>query len=380
MKKRAVTILISASMLFTTAAFANEAPEPEVISANSGISSYVPSSLRSMLTVSEKGEGYIIGKTDEGTELRLNLSENTVIIDSVTALPLSALDIKEGDVIFAEYSEAMTRSLPPQSSAYFIAANTDKGGAVNLINVSEIKKNEDGSIAVTDSSKQIIVTISKDALVSPYKTRNIVTLDDITVGSSLLAWYDIVALSLPGQSHTDKVVLLPIKEAPSTSEDSDKDGLLNGVVIANENCLNRSEFTNIVYNLLNSNGLLADKNAEDKFNDVTDNRINLLASCGIVSGRGDKIFAPDDRITKEEAYVIACRAAKLMGIEIPEVKERASVSGIENVSDWALSSILGLNSLNLIPNDENTFNPKGDVTSSEALYTLSCINALKISE
>lgn len=380
MKKRAVTILISASMLFTTAAFANEAIQPEVISANSGISSYVPSSLRSMITVSETGEGYIIGKTDEETELRLNLSENTVIIDSVTALPLSISDIKEGDVIFAEYSEAMTRSLPPQSSAYFIAANTDKGGAVNLINVSEIQKKEDGSIAVTDLSKQIIVTIAKDALVSPYKTKNIVTLDDIKVGSSLLAWYDIVALSLPGQSRTDKVVLLPIKEAPSDNEESDKLGLLTNVIIANENCLSRSEYTNLVYNLLNANGLLTDKNAEENFNDVADNRINLLASCGIVSGRGGKFFAPDDKITKEEAYVIACRAAKLMGIEIPEVKERASVSNMENISDWAISSVLGLNSLNVISTDEDSFNPKDDVTVTEAVNTLSGINSLKASE
>lgn len=380
MKKRAVTILISASMLFTTAAFANEAPEPEVISANSGISSYVPSSLRSMITVSETGEGYIIGKTDEGTELRLNLSENTVIIDSVTALPLSALDIKEGDVIFAEYSEAMTRSLPPQSSAYFIAANTDKGGAVNLINVSEIKKNEDGSIAVTDLSKQIIVTISKDALVSPYKTKNIVTLDDIKVGSSLLAWYDIVALSLPGQSRTDKVVLLPSNEASNVKDEAEKLGLLGDIVIANENCLSRSEFSLLVYNLLNSDGSLSDEDLKENFNDVTDKRINLLASCGIVSGRGDKTFAPNDKITKEEAYVIACRAAKRMGIEIPEVKERTSLPAIDSISDWAVSSVLGLNSLKVISSDGDSFNPKGDVTANEAVDTLLGISSLKVSE
>ncbi|MGE4549705.1 MAG: copper amine oxidase N-terminal domain-containing protein, partial [Intestinibacillus sp.] len=56
----------------------------------------------------------------------------------------------------------------------------------------------------------------KDTPVSPYLTKNIVTNADIRVGTRFFAWYDVVALSYPGQTGATRAVLLPA--APDGTE------------------------------------------------------------------------------------------------------------------------------------------------------------------
>ncbi|MCL2337180.1 MAG: stalk domain-containing protein, partial [Firmicutes bacterium] len=53
-----------------------------------------------------------------------------------------------------------------------------------------------------------IVTINRDTPIYPYLTRNIVTIDQISVGSQLLMWYPAVALSYPAQATATQTVIL----------------------------------------------------------------------------------------------------------------------------------------------------------------------------
>jgi hypothetical protein len=74
-----------------------------------------------------RGSGYVLISCEEFdqnnqryiNQLRLNIGKNTIIMDDSGA-PLSIHDLKEGMRINAEFSAAMTRSIPPQSSAYRI--------------------------------------------------------------------------------------------------------------------------------------------------------------------------------------------------------------------------------------------------------------------
>lgn len=160
-------------------------------------------------TVSEIGEDYVIISIDNGKrQLQLNVSEETVIIDSELAVAVALSDIKEGDIITAEYSNNMTKSIPPQTNASLITVNAEKGGVVNRINADVVEKDKDGNIIVMDNVKDVVVTISKDAHVAPYATKNIVKVDDIQVGSDLLVWYNYATLSLPAQATTHKVVVV----------------------------------------------------------------------------------------------------------------------------------------------------------------------------
>ncbi len=224
MKKKAIGLVLTAAVVMNTAAFAegvrgvnlkNAAP---IVTSAQKASSFV----QGILTVTEVGDEYIVGKTEEGTRLQLNLSEETILIDSKKAAAFDIDDIDKGDTIYAEYSSITTRSIPAQSTASLIAANIEKGGGVNLINVSEITKDKDGNVTVYDEEKDLFLTIAEDATVKPYKTRNIVRLSDIVEGTTLIAWYDTVSLSLPAQAYTEKVVVTAIPEVEEPEIDKDE--------------------------------------------------------------------------------------------------------------------------------------------------------------
>lgn len=206
MNKKLIISLLAATMTVSTSAFATEAinvSQPEVIATLESASS-----LKALVTAAEIGDDYIVVKSDEGREIQLNISENTVIIDSETANAFSAKDIKAEDELFVQYSSVMTRSIPPQTNAEFIAVNVDKGSA-NLINVDSVSNDEEGNLLVTDNSANIVLTIAKDASVTPYMTKNIVRAADIVPGTKIVAWYDMVTMSIPAYANTDKVVLIP---------------------------------------------------------------------------------------------------------------------------------------------------------------------------
>lgn len=223
--KKTLGLVLTAAMVLSTAAFAESVPAvPEnatigedIIIARQDINKSYNANLQASMVISETGDDYIVAKTDDGQEIQLNISDETVLIDSELAAPFSLSDLKVGDKIYAEYSSVMTRSLPPQTSAAMIAVNVEKGGGVSLINVNKVETDNDGNLTVYDNEKDIVLTVGKDASVKPYMTKNIVKLQDITVGSKILAWYDIVTLSIPAQAYTDKVVAVSI---PDTADGS----------------------------------------------------------------------------------------------------------------------------------------------------------------
>ena len=66
---------------------------------------------------------YLLVETDDDQQIRLNLSDNTLVVDNETGLAANLSDIQVGDRIFAYYSAVMTRSLPPQSACELILVN-----------------------------------------------------------------------------------------------------------------------------------------------------------------------------------------------------------------------------------------------------------------
>lgn len=216
-------MVLSAAVVMNTAAFAEGARGVDISAAPAITSSQKASSfVQGILTVSEIGDGYIEGKTGEGTRLRLNLSDETILIDSKTAAAFDISDLDEGDELYAEYSSIMTRSIPAQSTASLVAANIEKGGGVNLIKVSEVTEDKDGNVTVYDEEKELFLTIAKGATVKPYMTKNIVRLSDIVEGTTLVAWYDTVSLSLPAQAYTEKVVVTELSEVEEPDIDKDE--------------------------------------------------------------------------------------------------------------------------------------------------------------
>ncbi|PKM85035.1 MAG: hypothetical protein CVU86_04040 [Firmicutes bacterium HGW-Firmicutes-11] len=142
-------------------------------------------------------------------DLVLNISEETLVIDSKTGLPASLEDLKADDAIFVYYSAAIMKSLPPQSHAIAIVTQVEKNKIhAELFTVKEIISEKDGEIRALNKEGDLIVAFLEEISLTPFKTKQIVTIDDIKIGTQLFIWYDIVALSYPGQTAATKAVLV----------------------------------------------------------------------------------------------------------------------------------------------------------------------------
>ncbi len=119
-------------------------------------------------------------------ELKID-TENTLVLDATTGYPVNLEDVQTGS--FEAYlSEAMTMSLPPQTTPYVVIVNIPEDyGVPQYAIVAEIEKDEDGGATVMATDGRSYV-ISADTQIVPYRTKNIVTIDDMQVGSMCLIW------------------------------------------------------------------------------------------------------------------------------------------------------------------------------------------------
>ena len=115
--------------------------------------------------------------------------ENTVLADGQTGLPVTLADVTEGS--FEAYlGPAMTMSLPPHSTPYVVVVNLPEDGVAPQYAVAaEELVLEDGyyTLKATDGRTY---TIPEDVEIAPFRTRNIVTLQDLTAGRACLIWLD----------------------------------------------------------------------------------------------------------------------------------------------------------------------------------------------
>ncbi len=135
--------------------------------------------------------------------------------------------------------------------------------------------------------------------------------------------------------------------------------------------ITREKFCELVYNMTNSvKELPMAKLAKNPFDDVMNYKINGLSFVGIVSGKSEGVFAPNDLLTREEEAVILCRAAEYAGAELPEVKVDAEYADNAEISPWAVSFVYKLKVLNVFDDTETGFKPAKTVTEKEAVTAL----------
>ena len=136
--------------------------------------------------------------------------------------------------------------------------------------------------------------------------------------------------------------------------------------------ITREQFCNFVYNLVNPiKELPIFKYERAPFDDTNGNdKITVLYSAKIVSGKGDYIFSPNDKLTREEAATILSRAANYLDIELPLAKVDMSYADNSEISSWAVSSVYSLKTLNILNNTDKNFNPKANITISQAVSAL----------
>ena len=154
-------------------------------------------------------------KTDENgndagkEEIVLHILDGTPIVDAATGLPVALSDLKAGSAAYAWHSQAMTRSLPPQTNAIALVVNIPADfAAPQYVVVQSVQKEQNGALVFTDQDGNRWAASEETTEVSPYLTRNIVKLSDVQEGSRCLIWPgDAVGLSLPPLYQAKKVIV-----------------------------------------------------------------------------------------------------------------------------------------------------------------------------
>ena len=217
MKKKWIAALLAAAMCGMSAAPAGAALV-DVDAASTDTAEVAELDLSgTRATVTDKQEGRITVKSDRAGTVTVLLGEDTIIMDTQTGLPAGEDSIKTGDEVCLYCGDIVGLSNPPQVNARAVLVNlTDEHAPANLLTAETVTRNADGTLTVQAQSGSLMLNIAKNAQVTPFSTKNIVTLDDIRMGTRFFAWYDIVLESYPMQAGTDKVVLLPQTEDPFT--------------------------------------------------------------------------------------------------------------------------------------------------------------------
>lgn len=190
------TFILTLMCLFTMGLGIVGAAEPETV---------YPSPVRDVMATT----GEIIAVDGDKVTVKGdgNYPVATVIVTDKTLL----LDGKDGDIksdralrtgrkVTAYYSSRMTRSYPPQAEGFAIVfgKTSDKQG--KYMHVEQVTPGEDGeSVRLLNSNRDIIVTVSKDVY-EDYQ--------NIQAGDRIIAWYNIMTMSLPGQTNASKIVVL----------------------------------------------------------------------------------------------------------------------------------------------------------------------------
>lgn len=136
--------------------------------------------------------------------------------------------------------------------------------------------------------------------------------------------------------------------------------------------INREDFCSSVFNLMShiADGELSSDPELCKFTDVDNGKVTFLCGMGIINGKSETEFAPNDSLTREEAATILLRM-------INKVKPMAATeiwfdfADLADISDWALNSVQTICNMGFMEGvGDNRFAPKDTYTEEQALAVL----------
>lgn len=90
---------------------------------------------------------------------------------------------------------------------------------------------------------------------------------------------------------------------------------------------------------------------------------------GLLKGRSETVFAPDNNMTRQEAATLLCTlVTKLEGTSIPtQTSSLAYYSDVNKISAWAIPYVAYAHDQNIMQGSNRKFNPTGYTTREQAL-------------
>lgn len=134
--------------------------------------------------------------------------------------------------------------------------------------------------------------------------------------------------------------------------------------------IKRDEFARLIYfsvkqmsDTMNTKVILND--VKPLFTDTDDVCIGALSNAGIITGRNDECFSPNDFLTREEAAAVIGRTFDLFGFK--RLNKITNFADKSNISPWAVSAVDSLCPYKIIIGTDNgNFLPKSTITGEQA--------------
>lgn len=135
--------------------------------------------------------------------------------------------------------------------------------------------------------------------------------------------------------------------------------------------ITREAFCELIYRLCGIESKQSETtsiNIENPFEDTNNPAILNLYINGIINGKGNGFFAPDDLLTREETAVIFDRLINLIGCDLIYTDDIIEYDDDESISDWAGNSIQLVSHVSLMTGYKgNVFYPKSSLSTEEAI-------------
>lgn len=166
----------------------------------------------------------------------------------------------------------------------------------------------------------------------------------------------------------------PSPWAATEIEEAKKLNLTTDKVLYNfQQNLTREEFCELAIKLYEAlSGKKAELPEENPFRDTENTEIRKAYTLGIVNGRGDGIFAPDDLLTRQEVAVIFVRT--LEAIDKMKINTESYSNKLDNFEDkkdvaaWAYNELALLVDLDIIHGISSTkLDPGGNTTREQGI-------------
>ena len=233
-------------------------------------------------------------------EYVMNLSKETLWIDSGNQTKDDPSDLKEGESLYVFHSTAVTASLPPQSSAIAVVRNIPADAGCAQYHEVESVSLKNGELTITTDNGGLLIYADSETGLSRYDSDKSLALADLQAGDRIMAWYYAVADSYPAQTNASHLMLLPEVQEEETP----------GETVL----LTRSELVTMLHEE-------AGKPVVDyamQYSDVDQGAgyaeaVRWASSEGIVNGYDDGEFRPDAPVTREQLAVILYRYAQQQG-------------------------------------------------------------------
>lgn len=133
------------------------------------------------------------------SEVVVHLPEGVPCVDAVSGLPMDMSRVKDGDTLYAWVGNAMTMSLPPQTSARIVVGNVPADYRMpEFYEITGLDRTVMPAIYPVPERTEVnlpvaggeTLKIPVSAQFIPWRTKCIVTVDDLVPGREILVWKD----------------------------------------------------------------------------------------------------------------------------------------------------------------------------------------------